>query len=92
MDLYPNLDIQYQSLIKKLVKNFTDDGFVVILDLHWSDDDKEQQIMPFKRHPGTGGAIEFWDSVSSIFKTNELVFYELYNEPHVSKGQESIFL
>jgi len=35
-----------------------------------------------KRDDKVGG-IGFWDSVSSTFKDNEHVFYELYNEPHV---------
>ena len=34
------------------------------------------------RKDGAANAIDFWDSVSSTFKDNELVFYELYNEPH----------
>ena len=38
--------------------------------------------MPFKAKEGTGGAIEFWESVSEMFKDNDHVFYELYNEPH----------
>ena len=38
--------------------------------------------MPLKARSGTGGAIEFWESVSAMFKDNDHVFYELYNEPH----------
>ena len=65
-----------------MVDEFTGIGAVVILDLHWSDDDNGQQVMPFKAKSGTGGAIEFWESVSAMFKDNDHVFYELYNEPH----------
>ena len=38
--------------------------------------------MPYKAKAGTGGAVEFWESVSAMFKGNDHVFYELYNEPH----------
>lgn len=31
-----------------------------------------------------GGSIEFWESIASKFKDNELVFYELFNEPHLN--------
>ena len=30
-----------------------------------------------------GGSIEFWESIAEKFKDNELVFYELFNEPHL---------
>ena len=82
MDKYPKLSEQYQTMISNIVKEFTSIGAVVILDLHWSDDDTEQQVMPLKAKAGTGGAIEFWESVSAMFKDNDHVFYELYNEPH----------
>ena len=82
MDKYPKLNEQYQTMIGKMVDVFTGIGAVVILDLHWSDDDTEQQVLPFKKRSGTGGAIEFWESVSAKFKGNDHVFYELYNEPH----------
>jgi aryl-phospho-beta-D-glucosidase BglC (GH1 family) len=41
--------------------------------------------MALRAATGTGGAIEFWDSVASTFGTNDHVFYELYNEPHFSE-------
>lgn len=42
MKRFPNLDKQYQTMISKMVDAFTAKGHVVILDLHWSDDDTEQ--------------------------------------------------
>ena len=53
-----------------------------ILDLHWIDDDHEQQAMATKV-PASTSAVSFWDSVASTFSNNSLVFFELYNEPHV---------
>merc|ERR1719273_2412313 len=90
MDKYPKLGEQYQTMISKMVDEFTGIGAVVILDLHWSDDDTEQQVMPFKAKAGTGGAVEFWESVSDMFKDNDHVFYELYNEPHNNTNDDFI--
>jgi hypothetical protein len=80
MDKYPKLGDQYQTLIADLVKTYTSEGIVVILDLHWNDDDTENAPMAAK---GNSSAILFWDSVSAMFAKNTLVFYELYNEPHL---------
>eukprot|EP00054_Salpingoeca_dolichothecata_P028659 m.219347 g.219347 ORF g.219347 m.219347 type:complete len:385 (+) comp26284_c0_seq1:9474-10628(+) len=85
MDKYPNLYLQYQSLVKSLVHNFTSAGVVTILDLHWNDDDTEQQPMALTSRPDggpTGNAVDFWDQVAQTFSDNDFVFYELYNEPH----------
>lgn len=82
MDKYPSLGDQYQTMISKMVDAFTSQGVVVILDLHWSDDDNEQTNMPLVAGSGTGGAIEFWESVAEKYASNDHVFYELYNEPH----------
>ena len=71
-----------------MVKRFTDEEIVVILDLHWNNDDDEQMEMA-QRADGAlgdivGDSLFFWDSVSEMFKDNEYVFYELYNEPHLT--------
>jgi len=78
MQKYPHLDKQYQRFIADLVGNYTANGIVAILDLHWTDDDVEQQPMA-----GKGGAtdcVAFWDAVAGTFGANSMVFYELYNE------------
>ena len=85
MGKYPDLGGQYRTLIHNLVSNYTSNGIVTILDLHWNDDDSEQQPMALKKRTdggNTGNALDFWDSVASAFGENKLVFYELYNEPH----------
>ena len=45
MDRYPHLDQQYQTLISSLVEEYTSHGIVAILDLHWDNDDTNQQPM-----------------------------------------------
>lgn len=78
---YPNLSSQYQSFVRQLVDLYTSKGIVVLLDLHWNDDDSEQQPMATK---GKAGGVTFWDSIASTFGENSYAFYELYNEPHTS--------
>lgn len=79
MDKYKNLDEQYQNLISEMVGSFTSHGAVVILDLHWSDDDKEAQDYASK-----DTAAQFWKSVATKFASNDHVFYELYNEANTN--------
>lgn len=88
MAKYPNLGNQYQTLVGKLVDAYTQAGIVSILDLHWNDDDTEQQAMALRGSThlsggATGDALAFWDSVAKIHGSNKMVFYELYNEPHI---------
>jgi hypothetical protein len=78
-DKYPNFNLQYQNLIADFVNSYTAYGIVVILDLHWTDDDTSNAAMAGK---GKTNCVDFWDSVASKFGTNDMVFYELYNEPH----------
>ena len=57
-----DLGDQYKTLISNMVSTFTEAGAVVILDLHWSDDDTEQRAMPV--NDGPTAAHVFWGSVS----------------------------
>ena len=82
MGKYPDLGGQYRYFISQLVSEYTSRGIVVILDLHWIDDDAEQQPMATKS--GKTSALMFWDSVATAFGKNSLVFFELYNEPHTN--------
>merc|ERR1712048_1423009 len=79
MAKYPDLGKQYRNFIGNLVKEYTERNVVVILDLHWTDDDTDNAAMAGK---GATNCVDFWDSVASIHGSNSYVFYELYNEPH----------
>lgn len=78
MAKYPDLGGQYRRFISALVQRYTSAGIVAIADLHWCNDDAEQQPMADRT------ALAFWDSVAAQFGSNDLVFYELYNEPHIT--------
>jgi len=82
---YPELAAQYRQLVSSLVSRFTGENVAVILDLHWNDDVTEQQAMAlrasdFSQGP-TGDSVKFWSSLAQTFGDNDLVMYELYNEP-----------
>lgn len=56
----------------------------MILDLHWNSDDIEfKGEMAMRGTEGVGDSVEFWESVANQFSGNEMVFYELFNEPHL---------
>ena len=81
---YPNLSTQYQTLIDNIITFFTSKGIVVILDLHWNDSLTGQQPMALKATSSqtTGDSTEFFDTLSKKYSSNDLVCYELYNEPY----------
>lgn len=81
---YPKLSTQYQTLLDGCITYFTGKNVVVILDLHWNDDVKEQQPMALRSHSlpaTTGDSKEFWSQMAQKYGSNDLVWYELYNEP-----------
>ena len=61
---YPNLR-QYQNFVSDLAERYTSNGIVTILDLHWIDDDVEQQPMATK--DTNSSALIFWDSIATTF-------------------------
>ena len=70
----------YINNIVGYVNMFTNEGFAVILDLHWSAPGSQkadgQRPMPDHDHSYT-----FWQSVAGTFSSNDKVIFELFNEP-----------
>jgi len=56
---YTDLGGQYRTLITEMVNAFTDEGIVVILDLHNNDDTDNQHLIMSLKDPNIGG-IPFW--------------------------------
>lgn len=90
--LYETNYIWYQAIIDAIVQAFTSRGVAVILDLHWNCPDTSEispctgaQAAPMAlRSFGTfPGALAFWDAVSKRYAGNNLVLYELFNEPWI---------
>ena len=75
----------YISNISAYVNMFTDAGFVVLLDLHWTAPGGQlatgQQPMPNMDH-----SVDLWKSVASHFNNNSNVVFELFNEPYPDGG------
>ena len=79
----------YQFSIDLLVKHLTDKGIAVILDLHWNAAGTNHEQCYGNCDPGSGcdgymaidEATTFWKEVAAKYKNNELVLFELYNEP-----------
>ena len=82
---YPQLGAQYRNLVHGMVEYLTSRGIVVSLDLHWNDDDTQQQPMALRQRSDggpTGNSVTFWQSIAAAFGNNSMTVFELYNEPH----------
>jgi len=70
----------YRAAIISFVKNLSNSGMYVIVDLHWNAPGNavalSQQPMADKDHSPS-----FWTSVASQFANNLNVIFDLYNEP-----------
>lgn len=78
----------YRTVLDLLITNLTTQGIAVIIDQHgccagsaincssWAGP------MALRDFGNLSGALAFWDMVSKRYEGNDLVFYELYNEPH----------
>jgi hypothetical protein len=71
----------YQQSIINYVNLINQNNMWVILDLHWSGPDANealgQEDMADKSH-----SLDFWSSVATVFKNNNEVIFDVYNEPH----------
>ena len=79
----------YQHAVEEYVKLLNANGMVAILDLHWTagrytghgSECSSAQAVCQKPMPDTS-AIRFWKSVASVFKGNNAVIFDLFNEPY----------
>jgi len=73
-------DATYLSTVDSMVNAITSRGMVALVDLHTNATtpcgDTVQQNLP------DTGAITFWKTVAARYKSNPLVAFDLYNEPH----------
>ena len=71
----------YINAISTFVTMFTDAGFIVIVELHWTAPGT-QQATGQQPMPNVDHSVDFWKSVASYFKSNPNVIFELFNEPY----------
>jgi len=92
----------YQFCIDLLVNHFTEKGIAVILELHWNAAGSNHEQCYGHCNPSDGcdgymaiaEATTFWTKVATKYKANDLVLFELYNEPMCNDGvlPESVWL
>jgi len=74
-------DASYPGYVDNEVKQITSQGMLAILDLHWTVTGTcttaAQQAMADAAY-----APKFWSVVAARYKSNPLVAFDLYNEPH----------
>jgi hypothetical protein len=86
----------YQQTVKNVVNDVTSNGMIALVDLHWNTrvpctdaaDKADPQATNVKlaahQQPmADADALTFWASVANTFKDNDLVAFDLYNEPHL---------
>jgi len=71
----------YQQAIFDFVQLLNQNGFAVVLDLHWTAPGSQkatgQMPMPDMDHSPT-----FWTQVANMYKNNSMVIFDLFNEPY----------
>jgi len=84
----------YQSAVKSYISLLNANGIVAILDLHWTDGlytgtssgCSSAQATCQKPMPDAAQAVPFWTSVATVFKGNNAVIFDLFNEPYASRA------
>ncbi|SRR5579884_4211281 len=76
---------QYQSMIKQTVDTLTTLKLNVMLDLHWTDADRQSGMGGSPTAMPDSDSMTFWQQVASAYKAYTNVLFELYNEPHPAR-------
>lgn len=71
----------YQQAVAELVAQLNRRGLVAVLDLHWSGPGTELALQNAPM-PNADHSADFWRSVASAFAGDDLVVFDLFNEPH----------
>ena len=89
----------YRRAVEAYVHLLNRNGLVAILDLHWTDGAyrgpasacSSAQAVCQKPMPDAAQAIPFWRSVARVFRGNNAVIFDLFNEPYPERaaGDES---
>lgn len=74
----------YRVAVEKWVSYINEAGMIAIIDLHFSAPGsivpKTEWPMPDETH-----SVTFWAQVASVFKTDPMVIFDLFNEPHLGR-------
>lgn len=72
----------YASAVDQVVRSVTSRGMVALLDLHNNERGVGCEASNQQRMADSPGSVDFWKSVANRYKSNPLVAFDLYNEPH----------
>jgi hypothetical protein len=75
-----NYDSTYQTRVDQAVQMITGKGMVALFDLHFNSTGACSAVGPQLMADST--AVAFWKSAAAHYKSNPLVAFDLYNEPH----------
>lgn len=75
-------EADYPTVVDRVVRWVTSRGMVALLNLHFSSIGPcgKPGLTPMADDPGS---ITFWQEVANRYKSNPLVAFDLFNEPHV---------
>jgi endoglucanase len=87
----------YQQAVLQYVKLLNSNGIVAILDLHWTDGlytgnssgCSSAQATCQKPMPDSAQSVPFWTSVATMFKGNDAVIFDLFNEPYPDRAMST---
>jgi hypothetical protein len=71
----------YANTVDRVVQSITSRGMVALLVLH-NNSRRPCLASSQQRMADNPGSVDFWKSVASRYRTNPLVAFDLYNEPH----------
>jgi endoglucanase len=75
-----------QSNVKQIVANANAAGLYVILDLHWTAPNSFGCPVGQGSMPDADNTVAFWTSVATMFKGNNAVIFEMFNEPFATNN------
>ncbi|HEV8245858.1 MAG TPA: cellulase family glycosylhydrolase, partial [Polyangiaceae bacterium] len=70
----------YKDTVDQNVRWAQASGLDVILDLHWSD--RGEDGVAAQQRVADKNSLIFWQELADIYKDNQRILFELYNEPH----------
>ena len=84
----------YRAAVEAYVTLLNRDGLVAILDLHWTDGVytgpssacASARAVCQKPMPDSAGSVRFWRSVAGVFKHDDSVIFDLFNEPYPERA------
>jgi endoglucanase len=79
----------YQTAIQTYVTTLLTNGIYPILDLHWTEGADGSAATAQQPMPDATNATAFWTSVATMFKSQNKVIFDLFNEPYPDDNMDA---